>query len=362
MLKKINLLAVCTVGFFMSSNSAMAWGGRGHHTICDAAVFLVKDEHLKEFLKSRGHVMGHLCNIPDIYWRSLPKNLTQEGNPSHFLDSEIIPLPLRDIPENYSGLVNQYNGQKTTEGKEIQFFPHEYGSLWWRADQFFRLAIAGADVLKKAVPEFKLEKVDEQNENNPYNKAVYNFYVNLGIMGHFVGDDSMPFHVSHDYDGYEKGHGGIHSYYEDGVISNFDEDLLARVVAEARKLQSSKRPEPYMAEGSVVQKMKALGLLSYADIDKLLKADTLIKASEVKDDGDKKKKVPAEREAVHQNFKKFEKLAILHLARAAALLAQLWDSAYDQVGKPNLKSYKSYKYPITPEFVVPDYYPLKEVK
>ena len=55
---------------FSSPRPAHAWGGRGHNTICEAAAFLVKNKELKEFLQLRPHIMGHLCNIPDIQWKN----------------------------------------------------------------------------------------------------------------------------------------------------------------------------------------------------------------------------------------------------------------------------------------------------
>ena len=88
----------------------------------------------------------------------------------------------------------------------------------------------------------------------------------------------------------------------------------------------------------------------------------MIKPSEVKEEDGKKIRTPAVREPANKNFKKFEKIAITDLARAVALLANLWDQAYEDVGKPNLKAYKSYKYPANPEFLLPDYYLIKDTK
>ena len=72
---------------------AMAWGGRGHHSICSAAVHLVQDDHLREFLSSRPHIMGHLCNIPDTYWRSLPPTVSKSGDAGHYIHLEMIGFP-----------------------------------------------------------------------------------------------------------------------------------------------------------------------------------------------------------------------------------------------------------------------------
>ncbi|MNL81910.1 hypothetical protein D3C87_2091530 [compost metagenome] len=44
------------------------------------------------------------------------------------------------------------------------------------------------------------------------------------------------------------------------------------------------------------------------------------------------------------------------MARGALLLANLWDEAYVQAGRPQLAAYKSYKYPFTVDFVAPDYF------
>ncbi len=70
-------------------------------------------------------------------------------------------------------------------------------------------------------------------------------------------------------------------------------------------------------------------------------------------------KSAAKREKPEVGFKKFEKLQIEQMARAAILLASFWDKVYIEAGSPEVKAYKSYKYPFTPDFVMPDYYDVK---
>jgi hypothetical protein len=41
------------------ASSALAWGERGHHLICQVATRLVKEEKIKTFLETRGDIMGH---------------------------------------------------------------------------------------------------------------------------------------------------------------------------------------------------------------------------------------------------------------------------------------------------------------
>jgi hypothetical protein len=358
---KYGMTAFLLASLLLVGQKSFAWGSRGHHTICAAAVFLVQDKNFKEFLRERPDTMGHLCNIPDIYWRSIPPEMTKEGNATHFFDSELVALPVKDFPLDYKQLITEYEGKKKADGEGIiRSFPHEFGSLWWRADQFYRRAVAEKDGLAKVPAPPPPGQRPEMDDNSPYSKAVYNFYVNLGLMGHFVGDDSQPLHITDDYDGYKKGHGGIHGYYEDYALSDIDGDLLSKVIKEAKKMREASRKETFLKPGTVLERMKALAVLSYADIDAVLKADQLIKPSEQKEEHGMKLRTAAERPPIEKTIKKFEPLIIKHLARAAALLATLWDDAYKDAGLPNLKSYRSYKYPLEPDFVYPDYYEIKK--
>ena len=132
--------------FFLTlliTSTAHSWGGRCHHTICDAATFLVKDEGLRSFLITRPHMMGHLCNVPDYHWKNLGPDLGKLGNPAHYIDPEILGLDVGDIPTDYQKIIDLFTGapNKFKEGTVFSI-PSEFGSLWWRADQFYRRAVA----------------------------------------------------------------------------------------------------------------------------------------------------------------------------------------------------------------------------
>ena len=68
-MKSLFLFAIC-----MLSQITLAWGGRGHDVICESATQLVEDPELKSFLVTRTHIMGHLCNVPDISWKRRSSN------------------------------------------------------------------------------------------------------------------------------------------------------------------------------------------------------------------------------------------------------------------------------------------------
>ncbi len=350
----MKILLAVTAAFILNGSQARAWGGRGHHTLCDAATFLTQEKELHTFLTTRPHTMGHLCNTPDIYWRGLSGDMTKEGNSGHFMDWEMIGGTVKDIPLDYKKLVADFEGKKHADSDAIiHSIPHEFGSLWWRADQFYRRAVANkADMANLPT--------GTDSDESAFNKAVYSFYTNLGLMGHFVGDNSQPLHISSDYDGYGKGHGGIHGYYEDVILSAMDADLQFRVYKEAKKMMTASRKEKFLTEKTVLEKMRALAVLSNADIDLVLKADLLTKPSEQKDERGMKIRKPAERQPMENTKAKFEPLIVRHLARGAALLATLWDEAYREAGSPKLSAYKSYKYPLALDFVFPDYYEIKK--
>jgi len=332
-----------------------AWGGRGHDSICESAVYLVQNKNLKDFLMSKPHLMGHLCNIPDIYWKSLPMELRRHGDSGHYVDPEVIGLAVKDIPTDYKAIVEKYTNSENKDktNAKILSVPLEFGSNWWRADQMFRIAIEkGSELQKLPAPQNSKE---EQDQNLAYNKAFYEMLTSMGIMGHFVGDNSQPFHTTSDYDGYAANHGGIHSYYEEATVSFFGPDLQDRIYKKALKLKNTSFIKPT----NTVDKMKALAEISTKEIKDVLKADPLISQSTIKLERGMSLKVPAKRKSAEIGFKAFEKMQIEQMARSALLLAHLWDDIYTKIGKPNLDAYKSFRYPLTVDFILPDYYDIK---
>lgn len=340
------------LGLMLLSSQAFAWGGRGHNTICEVAVFLVKEPSLKEYLQNKPQMMGHVCNMPDFYWKSLGSDVSKLGNPTHFIDVEVIDLPVDKIPLEFKQIVEKYTGTDNKfkkEGSKIFSIPTEFGSVWWRADQFVR-RIAG---LEKDFAEAKLpaNSKEEQDNELPYNKLAFKMVVEMALMGHFVGDTSQPFHTTADYDGYAAGHGGIHAYFEDTAVGYFDGDLHARILKEARAMKNP----AFLKPKTVIEKMRTLSEISRAEIPKILKVDPIIKKSTVIKERGMEIRTAAERQEGKVGFKRFEKFIVTDMARGALLLANLWDESYVKAGRPKLAAYKSYKYPFTVDFVEPDY-------
>lgn len=357
-MSKIIVSIAFTFCLILSPNIVLAWGGRGHAAICEAAVFLVKNKSLKEYLQNKPQMMGHLCNIPDTSWRSLSEESRKYGDPTHFIDIEVLGLKIKDIPADYKKIVSTYTGteNKFKDGIKIFSVPTEFGSVWWRADQFYRLALEEAKKLK--VLPAPANSKEEQNEDFPYNKAFYNLVVDLGLMGHFVGDAGQPYHNTSDYDGYASNHGGIHAYFEDASVAYFGADLVYQITKKANSMKSA----AFIKPKSVIEKMRALSEISSLEIKTIDKLDPVIKPSIIRIEKGMSLRTPAERKSASVGFKNFEKLIVQEMARSSLLLANLWEQAYVEAGEPAMKAYKSYRYPLVPEFVMPDYFDIPKVE
>ena len=343
---------------FITENT-FAWGGRGHDTICQSAVFLVKNKTLKDFLRNKPNMLGHLCNVPDIYWRGLSPEQTKEGNRTHYVESEALGIPLKDMPLDMKALIEKYTGKEDQlkTGTKIMSLPHEMGTNWWRANQLFEMAILEGKKLKDLVA--PANSKDEQNDDLPYNKHLYNMITYMGVMGHFVGDNGQPLHTNADYDGYESGHGGIHAYYEDLCVSFFEADLSVKIVKKAKTIDQNSKSNQFTREKTVLEQMRALGVISNNEVKELFKLDPIITKSILKEEKGMKIKTPAVRKSPAEGQKVFANLIVTDMARSALLLAKMWDDIYVAIGKPDFKAYKSYRYPLTPDFVMPDYYEIK---
>lgn len=367
---KIGLSRTITFLFALTFTlNGWSWGWRGHHTVCEASVFLVKNKELKDFLQHKANMMGHLCNIPDIHWKSLGSEVGKQGNPTHYLDPEILGLKINEIPLDYQKIISSYTGKKNSFKEGIIFsIPTEFGSNWWRADQFYRRAIAAEKSWKTAVAPSNSK--EEQDDNLPYNKLVYDFFVNLGLMGHFVGDNGQPFHSTADHDGWFAGHGGIHGYYEEAVVAAFPYNLTAQVVEDGMKLQKIKDSKDkkdhklvsFLAEKTVLEKMRGLSQSAFAEIQTIYSLDPIKKPSIQKDEKGMLLRTRAEREPAKTVAAKYQTMIVRDMARSAVLLAQLWDMAYEKIGSPKLAAYKSYQFPFMPEFIPPDYFDQKDLE
>lgn len=326
------------VFLLLTSDRSFAWGERGHHVICEVATRLVESEELSRFLQGRGHMSGHVCNIPDIHWKSHPEN-ANEIDASHFMDPENLNYKISEVPLD----LNRIASEKSKSKAELAV---ELGTLWWRAEQFYRAAVDGVKLAKNA--SFP-DKEEYQSKTNPYNRGIFEFVTNISLMGHFVGDASMPYHNTADYDGWERGRGGIHAYYESMSVSAMDLGLVSNVFEQATAIKKKTRALKMKLNRSVVEMIKDLSVQSAGEIVQVEALDKILSPS------DKETKTYAKRPSVEQGAKVFKKLICSQLARSSLLLATFWEKAWEEGGKVSFKGYRSYQYPVAPQIVPLDY-------
>ena len=89
-----NLFAIFIL---LNTSLAFGWGERGHHVICEVASRLVKEPALARFLKSKGHQLGHVCNLHDVQWKSLGA-IAKSGDAAHFMDPENLNYEISKVP------------------------------------------------------------------------------------------------------------------------------------------------------------------------------------------------------------------------------------------------------------------------
>ena len=317
-----SLLVVIGAG---SAPDAKAWGERGHHTICEVATRLVQEPILKKYLHSRHHMMGHDCNIPDIYWRDLPPE-DPLGDSAHFMNPEKAGLTIDTVPLSFAEYLDSL---KTDDSSETR--AKIAGSMWWRAEQFYRLGV---------------KAVADHSAPNQFTDGIYAFMVNIGLMGHFVGDASQPYHNTVNYDGWANGHGGIHSFYESTCVDQLDFGFETVVFRKGLRVKTY--------EGSVVSVLKQLSMVSISELAEIEAADKVVEPSH--------DKVHAVRNAPQAACKAFTPLITSQLARASAQLAALWDRAFVEAGRPDLSKYHSYRYPLNPDRIAIDYIPVQKAE
>ena len=345
------------------TSNALAWGSVGHDVITRVAVRLLQ-EKVHGNAKCAGPftdkevMLGHLANIPDTYWRSLDSNLTASGNPTHFIDWEILSKnpTFSTISASYDKLAplarlacNPGNKKQScpatglaVNGKPLS---QVIGSAPWRVGQFWEL--------------MRQEMIKLSKEKNPQNfvLAGNEMLKNAGLMSHFIGDLTMPLHSSVDYDAAAIGQSGLHAYFETTIVEALPLGLAEQVFEAASKGTPYKKiilPQiQHQGPPSAVEIALATSFASFRRISEMEELDRKhsLLPNKIKD---AKEKHPARKPAA-EAAKFFRPMIVEQLALAADTLAQLWLRAWEDGQSPDLSTFHSYFFWFTPDFVAPDY-------
>jgi len=343
------------------SSVAHAWGERGHHLVTRVAVRLVAERlgpqsSFADKIAGKELMLAHLANVPDTVWRGAGKEIEDMNAPTHFVDVEYLVSPAHapayaTFPKTTAEAADAMRklcaespkGYVCPEGDPKNYTASVAGTAPWRAQQLH-------DAMVKALSGGKPEKA-----------SIDRAWLMGGLLSHFVGDLGNPHHTSRDYNGWERGQGGIHSYFESEVVSSFDLGLENEVWLSAKRGKHFDRVAQKLPAKERATLVKdplavtiALTLDSHARLSQLGELDkkhAVLKASK----DEKGLKLRAERRPAPETAKHFKELIVERLATAADTLANLWVAAYEKAGKPDLSTYQSWEYPMQPAFIEPDY-------
>jgi len=329
--------------FLFTANSVFAWGERGHDLVTRVAVQNLRElsndnSALVTPFAARDHMLAHLSNAPDIVWRApYMSDVDRLANYStHFINLERVYVGVaswKDVPSDYATY------RKDSNAKQLE--PTEVGTAPWRVLQLYReLVVALKDVGKASTENDLEERVNEA--------LLY-----AGIMSHFVADLANPHHTTANYDGQLSGQHGLHGYFESDVVAELPMDLAIEIQAKAKKswlsvYSNEERVEILQDPQKLVW---ALLANSHRNLPRLLALDekhSLLKRGN--DNGTR-----AERKAPKLVASKYQTFAVERLAVGASVLSQLWLLAWKEAGSPDLSKFRSYHYPVKPDFIDPTF-------
>ena len=191
----------------LATPCAHAWGNDGHRIINRLAASTLPAD-TPAFLRTQSAVeeIEYLGPEPDRWRSPAEPELNNAQAPEHFIDLELAdalgPLPHR----RFDFYAKAYAAGQKPDTIGLQ--PWETEEVWER--------------LKAAMREYRAQTAAKK-DTKPVEAAIL-FYA--GWLGHYVGDGSMPLHVSIQYNGwvgpnpngYTTGH-RIHSQFESAFVA-----------------------------------------------------------------------------------------------------------------------------------------------
>jgi hypothetical protein len=280
-------------GLFVAlSPAALAWGPLGHRMVAETAALLVEDDlpaGWGPILTRHRFELGVYSFLPDARFRYIDGASGRIEAPTHFVN------------------LDDTSGDASRRG-----------SVDRRIVQFLELA-------RGVLTEVHAPKGGYQRGATAEGDArrVYVGLYDLGVMAHYSGDASMPYHATLDFNGYSLGEGGIHFYFESDCVNALEPGLAADVLSAARKNRvrwlrdwkaDPKRPS---------ELVNAVLADSLAAVRKVSELDRLHAVTKLQPAGSK---LDAERKPAGSGCRAMRPLLVDRLARGAVLTAFLWES------------------------------------
>jgi len=242
----------------ISQSHAWAWGRRGHALVCQEAAYLVANQDDKaNFLKNHSFDLGYYCNVPDVIWKEPPTGETE--TPNHYINHEVFVRAIGADKVSAALAMDRATFEKT-----YPQVPAKNGRIYWRIREMNDALYSVRDKL--------MNKNLKPEEKRPLQAQWLQL---AGFMGHYIGDLSMPLHVTENHNGALTHQDGIHSFYEDKLVNELFMDHSFELEAEAMKLAQKRWAKEHvgLAKRSIVDLMEAMRIESAKSATLLLKTD-----------------------------------------------------------------------------------------
>lgn len=275
------------------SSTALAWGPLGHRVVAETAALLVADDLPKTWgplIARHRFELGVYAFFPDALFRNIDGAGGTVEAPTHFLDLDA------KSPEEARG-----------------------GSVDRRISQFLEIARAELKDVRKPVGGYQ-RGASAQGDARHVFLGLYD----LGVLAHYSGDASMPYHATADWNGFARGEGGIHFYFESDCVNELEPGLAADVLAAARRHRSSWRSS--WAHGGAPPEDLVRAVLQDS-LDAVAAVSALDRRHAVTKLQTPGSTVPAERKPPAEGCRAMRSILVDRLARGAVLTAALWERA-----------------------------------
>ena len=154
-------------------------------------------------------------------------------------------------------------------------------------------------------------------------RRVYLGLYDLGVMAHYSGDASMPYHATADFNGYALGEGGIHFYFESDCVNALEPGLATDVLAAARKNKTRWRSSWKADPLHPAELVKAMLQDSLSRVPAVSALDRRHAVTQLQAPGSTRN---AQRKPAAEGCLAMRALLVERLARGAVLTAALWET------------------------------------
>jgi hypothetical protein len=287
-MKKALVVIVCAA----VSPAAFAWGPLGHRLVAETAALLVEDDLPATWgplLARHRFELGVYAFLPDASFRHRDGAGGKIEAPTHYLNLD------------------------ATAGGAASA-----GTVDRRVAQFLELA-------REQLKDVRAPKGDYQPGGTAEGDArrVYLGLYDLGVMAHYSGDASMPYHATTDFNGYAGGEGGIHFYFESDCVNALEPGLSKDVLAAARENKTrwlrAWKTDPHHPAALV----KAVLYDSLSSVSVVSELDRRHAVTKLQPPGSTEN---ARRKPAAEGCRAMRSVLVGRLARGAVLTAALWET------------------------------------